>query len=196
MQYHIDVGNIALALIALVALVAAWSQLRTMQEDSQTQIKIAKGQELATRASVLLSLDERFGSQSMLNARGEMAGLMERVNKKADEAFRGLALRERRKKGLDFYPEEMETMRKAASPDSYIRLMNACSFFETAGYVTNSEYVPLKDILKLFGPSIEDAGIIFGAHIKKLREEQTDDLYENFLWLIEESRKELQKVRI
>ena len=195
-QYHIDIGNLALAVIALVALVAAWRQLRTMQDDSQTQINIAKGQERATRASVLLSLDERFGSQPMVDGRAEIAGVIDRVNKRADELYPGYERKEKRKRAIDLYPDELEKMRTAASPDPYFRLMRTCAFFETVGYVTYSKYVPLDDVLKLFGPSIADAGIVFGVHIKKLREEQNEDLYDNFLWLIEESNKDIRKTAL
>jgi hypothetical protein len=189
-QLQIDLTNIILAIVAIVALIAAWRQLKTMQADSQTQIEIAKNQELATRASVLLHLDERFGTQAMVDARNEMAALMVRVNKKADEE-KGFLAPEARRKESDYYPEELERMRNASATEPYGRLMVALSFFETVGYVTSSQYIPLDDVLKLFGPTIDEAGIAFEAHIKKLRSDvyKNKPLYNNFLWLIEESKK-------
>lgn len=190
-QLDLDLANIVIVCVAIVALVAALRQLRTMQVDSRTQIEIAKLQGLATRASVLLNLDERFGSQSMLDARNEMASLIARVNSMADQKWPALAIRERRKKGVDLFPDELEKMRNATPPDGYGRLMVALSFFETVGYVTNSDYIPLDDVIKLFGPAIESAGLAFEAHLIRLRDDvyQNDDLYKNFLWLIKESEK-------
>jgi hypothetical protein len=188
-QLQVDLTNIVLALIAVVALVAAWRQVKTMQSDSQTQIAIARQQELATRASVLLNLDERFGSQVMQDARSEMGSLIDRVIQKADQTWPALAIKVRRSKGIDFYPDELEKMRQATPPDPYIRLMKALAFFETVGYVTSSDYVPIEDILKLFGPAIKEASVVFEAHITKLRDVYQDsDLYNNFVWLINKSK--------
>ena len=189
-QIQIDLTNILLALVAIVALVAAWVQLQTMQMDSKTQIGIARQQELATRASVLLSLDERFATSAMLEARNEMGALITRINQEADKKWSSLDIKERRAKSSELYPIALEELRTAPSTEAYGRLMVALSFFETVGYVTYSKYIPIGDVIKLFGPTIRDAGVAFEAHIRKLREVYNNEqLYDNFSWLIKESRK-------
>jgi hypothetical protein len=173
-QLQIDLTNIVLAGVAIVALWAAWRQLHLTQ--------------LATRASVLLSLDERFGTQAMLDARNEMMSLLTRVYKITEEQWGGLSTDARNEKGRDLYPVELEKMRKESS-ESYSRLMVALSFFETVGYVTYSGYIPLNDVIKLFGPAVKEAGMVFEAHVKKLQDVyQNKDLYNNFLWLITVSK--------
>jgi len=90
---------------------------------------------------------------------------------------------------LDLYAEKLQGIR-ATERTRYIALLNACSFFETVGYVTRSKYVPLGDIIKLFSATITLGGIIFGAHLQKLRDNSHDKtIYENFSWLIAESEK-------
>src|SRR5437764_385716 len=145
-QFHIDPFSIILAVAAIWALRATLRQLKTMQEDSRTQIKIAEQmqedsktqtqiatlmqedsktqiqiaeqQKLSSRASVLLSLDERFGTQAMIDARKEMGALMAKVNATADKTWPNIAKKERRRKSFDtLYPEELEAMRNAAPAD-------------------------------------------------------------------------------
>lgn len=194
-QIQVDLTNIVLALIAGVGLWAAWHQLRTMRQDSQIQIGISKQQELGTRAAVLLSLDERFSSESMQEAISEMTLLIDRINKEADRRWAPLALKERRAKSIELYPEELERMRKDIPSSAYTKLIRICTFFDTVGYVTYSEYVPLEDILRLFGPAIDDASRIFRAHILKLKDDYNEAMYENFLWLINNSKKQLPGVK-
>jgi hypothetical protein len=185
MHISLELSGVALAIIALIALLAALKQLKIMRGDANTQISIAQQQERAIRASILLALDERWGSQTILEARTEMSHLIQQINKTADEQWGSLITTERRKRVLDSYPIELEKMRLAKPPTQYYKLLNACSFFETVGYVTFCTYVPLTDILRMFGPAIKDAGLIFEQHLRKLRQDSGDDnLYDNFLWLI------------
>ena len=152
-QFHIDPFSIILAVAAIWALRATLRQLKTMQEDSKTQIQIAKlmqedsktqiqianQQKLSSRASVLLSLDERFGTQAMIAARNEMGVLIARVNQKAGEQWPDIALKEVRRRSFDtLYPQELEAMRKATPADSYGRLMVALSFFAILGHVLSA----------------------------------------------------------
>src|SRR5256885_2317671 len=99
-----------------------------------------------------------------------MGALMAKVNATADKTWPNIAKKERRRKSFDtLYPEELEAMRNAAPADAYGRLMVAISFFETVGFVTYSKYVPLKDVLELFGTTIEHAGQMFEAHLTLMR---------------------------
>ncbi len=175
-------------MIAVIALVAALRQLRTMQTDSTTQIEIAEQQKLATRASILLALDDRFGSEAMQKARSEMGELHENVIKEANQRWRAFDQSEIRRRSSDLYAEKLDQMRSGERP-RYLVLLNACGFFETVGYVTKCRYVPISDVLKLFSATITIGGIIFEEHIKKLREESPDKtVFENFSWLIEQAR--------
>lgn len=181
-QLQIDIINIVLALIAVVALLAAYYQLRN--------------QKLATRASILLGLDERFASQSMQEAITEENALIDRINAQAQHEFSGLGKKEWKQKRSELYPKELERMRNETPPDKYIRLMRICGFFETVGYVARSKYVPLNDILNLFSPAIEDAGQIFRSHVHKLRDIYSEAIYDNFLWLVEKTGEELSKAHL
>lgn len=184
-QFQVDLINVILAIIAVIALIAALRQLNAMQQSSRQQ-------ELATRAGVLLGLDERFGSQSMQDATTEMTALIDRMNKIADEKWQHLAKNERLNKRNELFPEELERMRIDSPSEAYIRLMRICTFFDTVGYVTRYEYVPLRDVVNLFNPAIENAGDIFKAHIERLKDVYGEKVYGNFLWLIEESRKSIE----
>jgi hypothetical protein len=187
-QLNLELTGIVLSIIALVALIAAMKQLSTMRSDSQTQISIAKQQELGTRASILLALDDRFNSEAMQKSRTEMGSLYDEVIREAHVKWIAFDEVEIRKRGLDLYAEKLQTIREEDRP-RYVVLLNACSFFETVGYVTKSEYVPLADVLKLFSASITLGGVIFGAHLEKLRDSSLDrSIYENFSWLITEAR--------
>jgi hypothetical protein len=188
-QVNLELTGILLSVIAVVALIAALRQLRTMQEDSKTQIIIATQQELATRASILLALDERFGSEAMQRARTEMGNLHDEVIAEAQQKWRAFDQPEIRRRSSDLYAEKLDQMRTADRP-RYIVLLNACGFFDTVGYVTKSKYVPLGDILRLFSATVTIGGILFEGHIRKLREDSPDKtVFENFSWLIEEARK-------
>lgn len=188
-QLNLEITGIVLAIIALVALIAAMKQLGTMRTDSQTQINIARQQELGTRASILLALDGRFNSEPMQKARTEMGSLHDEVIREAHIRWAAFDEGEIRRRSLDLYAEKLQTIREEDRP-RYVILLNACSFFETVGYVTKSKYVPLEDVLKLFSASVTLGGAIFGAHLEKLRDSSLDrSIYENFSWLITEARK-------
>lgn len=188
-QLNLELTGIVLSAIAVVALIAALRQLKTMQTDSTTQINIAKQQELATRASILLALDDRFGSEAMQKARTEMGNLRDCVIEEAKVKWRAFEDAEILKRSSDLYPEKLDQMRRDERA-RYLILLNACGFFDTLGYVTKSEYVPLSDILRLFSAPVTMAGIIFEGHIRKVRQDSADKtVFENFSWLIEEARK-------
>lgn len=191
MGVQIDLANVALAVIAAVALVAAWRQLGTMQNDSKTHIEIAKLQELATRASVLLTLDERYSSETVQKARKEMRELSERVNEQTKQQWKALPPSGRAAKSAELYAQLIDEMR-LKDRDRYLCLLDACGFFETVGYVVRQGYIPLEDVYRLFSVSITLGGAIFEGHITALQDEYKDNtVFENFLWLAEQSRKKL-----
>ena len=61
-NWDFELTNVALFVGAIVAAIYAHRQVGAMRESNQKQAESAKNQELQLRASVLLSLDERWES--------------------------------------------------------------------------------------------------------------------------------------
>jgi hypothetical protein len=78
--FHVSI-NLELTGLGLIA-VAIWAlrftrrQINEMQESNRKQAESARNQELQLRAGVLLSLDERWESQTMTVSRVELQALI------------------------------------------------------------------------------------------------------------------------
>jgi len=74
--------------------------------------------------------------------------------------------------------------------DTYKQLINMVDFYETLGYFSKVRYISTTDALELYAPSIKDYDEIFRSHILELQQEKQDlSLYENFIWLADELKK-------
>jgi hypothetical protein len=183
----LELTGIVLALVAIVALLYGGSQLAAMREGNQKQTESALNQQLQTRATVLLSLDQRWESEPMLSSRVDLDTLIVDVKGEAAKLWLGQPEIEIRKRSADLYAARLARMAEE-DRQQYIKLFRICGFFETVGYVVHAGYVPVKDVLDLLSISISTAGMVFNPHIKKLMKEGApDDLYENFLWIVEKS---------
>jgi hypothetical protein len=172
----LELSGIAIALIALTALVYGGRQLTEMRK--------------TTRAAVLLSLDERWENEPMLTCRANLEELIIDVKNEAARIWRGQPESEIRRRSADLYAERLARVAEEDRP-RYIQLLRICGFFETVGCVVQSGYIPKEDVLDLLYVSIPTAGQVFRPHIQKLLEEGApDNLYENFLWLVEEAEQE------
>jgi type II secretory pathway pseudopilin PulG len=181
----LELTGIVLAIVAIVALLYGGSQLAAMREGNQKQTESALNQELQTRATVLLSLDQRWENEPMLAYRADLEALIVNVKTEAAKLWLGQPESEIRKRSADLYAARLALMADE-NRQQYIKLLRICGFFETVGCVVHAGYVPAKDVLDLLRISILTAGMVFRPHIKKLVEEGApDDFYENFLWIVE-----------
>ena len=86
--------------------------------------------------------------------------------------------------------DKLKTMRKD-DPDTYRNLVGMLDFYETLGYFSRVHYILPRDVIQLYGPNIKDYERIFHEYILKFQEEEEDlSIYENFLWLTDELKKQ------
>lgn len=178
---NIELTSIVLAIIASIAV---WITLRQL-----------KAQVLSTRASVLLSLDERIGSREMRAAREVTRELTDKVNEKTEQEWSGLREALKAEKRSEYYALLIHQMKKN-DLRKYLRLLDSLGFLETMGHVVRFNYVGLDDVYQLFGAMIITSAGIFEGHIKNLQEDGKDEsLYEHFLWLAGKTRQRAQEDR-
>jgi len=163
------------ALMAAGLIYVAWKELSAIHASS--------------KAEVLKQLDARFSKSPMTEARDEARRLFAEMDKRYEherEAQRALS-------AIADFTAHLNELKKA-NDKKYFTLIDICAFFETVGYLAYKKYVLFKDIYELFGGSILVAGKFFETHIKDLQKGPPPDpkLYENFLWLLEEVRKQQQ----
>lgn len=189
-SFEINLIEIGLAFIALGALWFAWYQIKIMQEDAKTRTQSVGAQELEARAAILLDLDNRWESDSMQAIRAEALQIREEVKLEAATLWPGLSYVERQRRSADIYADKIQKIRQD-NLLRYLRLIEICGFFETVGYVAKSGYIPPQDVILLLGGSILTAGEVFKPHIDKRVSETGEhrQLFENFLWLLEETQK-------
>jgi hypothetical protein len=172
----LELSGIALVPIALAALIYGGRQLTEMRK--------------TTRAAVLLSLDERWENEPMLTCRANLEELIIEVKNEAAKIWLGQPESEIQRRSADLYAERLARVAEENRP-RYIQLLRICGFFETVGCVVQAGYIPKEDVLDLLYVSILTAGQVFRPHIRKLLEEGApDNLYENFLWIVEEAEQE------
>src|SRR5262249_50544523 len=103
---ELTMGDLAAACAALVAAAAlwlAWHQLRALNRQ--------------TRATVLLSLDQRWESQDVIDLREELESLIRKVEREAGrQSTEGVAV-----SPADLFPERLERLR-VEEPERYFKL--------------------------------------------------------------------------
>jgi hypothetical protein len=166
--------------VGIGLILIAWRELSAMHNTS--------------KAALLEQLDSRWCCPPMTIARREVATLIDTV--KARHEGEPEAQREQ-SEAADFtrYLRGLKESEEEEEVDSYLRLIEICSFFETAGYMTRKGYAKFGDIYELFGGSILTAGILFEAHLKDERIKPPGDpkLFEHFSWLVCQTRKRYQQ---
>ena len=175
-NWAIDAGSIVAALIALGALWLAWMRLSAML--------------LQVRANTLLALDHRWESEHLLSIKADVQQMIDQVKQDTEAKYSHLSVGGKLKKSAETYAMKLQMMR-TNDPTRYMRFFEICGFFETMGYVAKGEYIPVEDVVNLFGGSILKMGIVFKPHIDKLLGEEGADLrmYECFLWLLGETKR-------
>ncbi len=164
-----DLATIATAVVAMCALWLAWYQLRGLARQ--------------TRATVLLTLDERWESAEVVALRQELEKL---IRETAEEAKRRPATGRGLLTPADLFPDRLEKLRND-DPDTYSKLFRLCGFFETVAYVARAKYITVKDLDNLLGASISDTGKLFRNHIvRRQRETGIPGFLEHYIWLVDE----------
>jgi len=85
---------------------------------------------------------------------------------------------------------KLKTMRED-NPDTYRSLAGMLDFYETLGYFSRVEYILPRDVIQLYGPSINEYDKMFREYILEYqRIEKDPSIYENFIWLTDELKKQ------
>ncbi len=179
-NWNFELTNVALLIGALVAALYARRQVAEMRVSNRKLAESGISQEYQLRASVLLTLDQRWESPQMAVARASLHKLREEVEAESNERSAAQA-----------YNEKLASLR-SSNPALYLRVFQICGFFETVGYVACANYISRQEIIDLLGPSILEAGRIFLPHIQALRDLEGNDshLFDYFLWLLDRARRE------
>jgi hypothetical protein len=179
LKSDVSVGDLATAaavVIAVVALLLGWYQLRGLTRQ--------------TRATALLALDERWEGPEMTAVRAELERVIEAVQLES----RRRSTARNRVWPVDIFPDALEQLRQV-DPARHSQLLRFCGFFETTAYAARAHYLKASDLHSLFGASIRESGIVFRQHIKELqRLWELPRLYEHYVWLIDEvTRRDARK---
>lgn len=161
-----------------------------MQESNCKQTDSARNQEHQLRASVLLTLDQRWESEPLLTSRSELFALEKEVLQEAAAQWPGKPIADLRRLSAPLFASRLEDLEEQ-DPAKYLRLFQICGFFETVGYVTKANYITLTDVSELFSVSINATAVVFRPYIQYLLDIRGADpmLYSNLRWLISEVEK-------
>lgn len=189
-NWNFELTNVALLIGAVVAAIYAHRQVAAMRESNQKQANSAKNQELQLRASVLLSLDERWESETMTSAVAELQSLIKEVENALIRANPDVSLVDLRRRSAPIYLAKLREM-ETHEPRRYLLVFRICSFFETLGYTAKARYLTVDDVFELFSVSITATAMVFRPYIEEMvRQEAANPmLYANFRWLIGEIEK-------
>ncbi len=189
-NWNFEITNVALIGVASGALIFAWWQVRAMRESNRKLAESAESQERQARAGVLLSLDERWESETVTAAIAELQALIHEVEDTLANNYPGTSLADLRRRSASVYLAKLREMEKR-EPKRYLRIFRVCAFFETVGYVVKAGYLTLNDVFELFSVSVNATAMVFRPYIEEVvRQEGANPmLYANFRWLIAEIEK-------
>lgn len=155
------------------------SQARTSQEQMTTVIR-------ASRAALLPQIDARYCEPIMSQAQQLLKELYSEVRTRCKEKDRSSAAYKAQFQGAA--TEILDDWRENRSTE-YLQLMALCDFYELVGLLCHRQYLNLEDILDLYSLAIINPGTILETHIKHRQSQEQRDVYEWFLYLLDESRK-------
>jgi hypothetical protein len=168
-----NVLAVVTAVGVLAAGLAAWFQLRTMSR-----------QMLAT---TLLTLDDRWESDSLKPARDALRTLAKEVGEEIRKNRPGATAEDWLRLAGEMFPDRLQRM-KEEDPATHETLLRICGFFETVGYAANAKYIAVSDVTELLGGSIRSVGEVFENHIRRLQEVKgSERLYDYCLWLFDQN---------
>lgn len=173
-------AQIALALIALIALVYARHQVHIARKDHREALKFSG-------ATFLLELERRWSSGELLEAReifqkiwDDLSESIGTDNPRSDDTARRTQLGKK-------FPRVLRDLRDKEQ-DKYHKLMRICGFFEIVGVMVKNEHVPLNYVDQFLGGAIMMLDNCFRQHIEDLQKEtgRPPGLYEHALYLSDE----------
>jgi hypothetical protein len=163
-----------------VASIYARRQLAAMRESNQKQADSARNQELQLRASVLMSLDQRWETDPLISIRRELQDFITGVFDQCLARWPGTPLPDLRALTAPIFLSRLNEM-EANDPAQHFRLFQICGFFETVGYVARAGYVSAGDVFNLLGGSVATAAMVFRPYISaKLHAGYDQHFYETF----------------
>jgi hypothetical protein len=176
--------------IASGALIFAWWQVRAMHESNRKLAESAVSQERQARARVLLSLDERWESETVTTAIAELQALISEVENDLVRRHPETNLADLRRRSAPIYLAKLREMERR-EPSRYLRIFRICAFFETVCYVVKAGYLTLSDVFELFSVSVNATAMVFRLYIEEVvrQEGANPTLYSNYRWLIAEIEK-------
>ena len=189
-NWNFELTNPLLIFIASAALIFAWWQVRAMGESNRKLAESAVSQERQARASILLSLDERWESETVTTAIAELQALISEVENNLAARHPETNLADLRRRSAPIYLAKLQEMERR-EPKRYLRIFRVCAFFETVGYVVKAGYLTLDDVFELFSVSVSATAMVFRPYIEEVvrQEGASPMLYSNYRWLIAEIEK-------
>lgn len=189
--FHVSINceltGLGLIAVAIWGLLFARGQLAAMQESNRKQAESARSQDLQSRATVLLTLDQRWESEPLLTSRTLLFHLENSVLEEAAAQWLGRSIADLRRLSAPLFTARLEDMEERDTA-KYLRLFQICGFFETVGYVVKANYITLTDVSELFSVSIRTTAVVFRHYIQELIDARGADkmLFYNLRWLISE----------
>jgi len=183
-KLEVSIGDIATAVAALIALVAALVALRQLGTMSRQ-----------AWAEVLLTIDQRWEESKipMSDIKADILKFESDVQAKYTAGGPSQ---------IELLATELEGLR-TTDLDRYRNLFRLVALLETIGYAARKGYVSIEDVEQLLGPSISEATRVFRLHISRTFKDDPR-VYEHFRWLAEEverryreraAREERQRLR-
>lgn len=136
------------------------------------------------RASVLFDLDVRWEGQGLKVPKKDAYGMLTAAMENAESLYE-----------TEEFEREVSQRLKKDLNEIYIHnrekhdgLMDILSFLETIGHATRNGYIPLQDVVSLFGGAILSTRLLFKAHIDEMQA-QDKNAYANTTWLFQETQK-------
>lgn len=176
--YHL--AQIALVLVALIALVYARNQVHIARNDHREALKFSG-------ATFLLELERRWSSEELQEARSilhtirdDLSATIGKDNPRSDDTARLAQL------GKEF--SRVLNKLRAEERDRYHKLMRICGFFEIVGVMVKNEHIPLSYVDQFLRGPVMILNNCFRQHIKDLQKEtgMPPGLYEHALYLSDE----------
>jgi hypothetical protein len=143
------------------------------------------------QAGVLLELDQRWESSDLLVARQDLDGLIDTIDRRADEEKNGQAQAIKRSHSEDLFASQIASLVRSTNDEDtkkYQNLIRVLNFIETMGYVAKSGYLDKHDIIEVFGGVLLTNRRVFHRFItaKQERAGTTGKAWEYSQWLFGE----------
>lgn len=154
--------HVILIVTIIVSLIYARRQTGLSREQHEASLH-------AQQASVFISMDERWSSKDMFDARIAVMELDDVCKELAEETGRSLA---------DIRLEKLRESFKNAKAD-YAKLVKLPLFFENLGLQVREEFIKMELIDEIFGSAVLQAYTIFSDHLDE-RRATNPTLFDNF----------------